>query len=133
MNGTRVMAAAALLLATGICIGALGAHALQKVLTGAQLKSLDTAVSYQQINALGLLLVGLLIRSQRDAAADAWLPRIAWALGMGVIFFSGGIYIMLAGAPRLLGLVTPLGGVLMIAAWGGLAWRLVRISAIPRR
>ena len=44
----------------------------------------------------------------------------------GIVCFSGGIYLMLAGAPRLLGLVTPLGGVLLIAAWSAFALGYLR-------
>ena len=120
MNPLRIMAVAALVVVTGIIVGALGSHALRAVLDAGQLHSLETAVQYQLVNGLGLFMLGLLARSH----ADAWLPRIALVLLAGVACFSGGIYIMLAGAPRTLGLVTPLGGVLMIAAWVGLAWRL---------
>ena len=123
MNPRRAMLVAALLIACGIIVGALGSHALQTVLSAGQLHSLDTAVDYQILNALGLFLIGLLAQSR----ADAWLPRICVLLAMGIVCFSGGIYVMLAGAPRPLGLVTPVGGVLMILAWAALAWRLARI------
>lgn len=120
------MLAAALLMAIGIAIGALGSHALREVLSSRQLESLDTAVDYQQLNALGLLLVGVLMRSM----ARNGLRLVAWMLVAGIICFSGGIYIMLAGAPRMLGLMTPLGGVLLIAAWLTLAWLLLEDSLI---
>jgi uncharacterized membrane protein YgdD (TMEM256/DUF423 family) len=121
MNARRSMAVAALLMVCGIVIGALASHALQNLLSATQLHALDTAVEYQLLNALGLFLIGLLAQ----ASADAWLPRIAMVLAAGIVCFSGGIYVMLAGAPRLLGLITPLGGVLMILAWAMLAWRLL--------
>ena len=90
-----------------------------------QLASLGTAVEYQLFNALGLLLVGLLMRTLPAAR----LRLIAWALLLGIICFSGGIYVMLAGAPRLLGYITPLGGVMLIIAWLALTielWRSTR-------
>lgn len=124
MNPARIMSLAALLVLSGIIVGALGSHALRAVLDAAQLHALETAVQYQLVNGLGLLLIGLLAR----AGVDGWLPRIALLLLAGVVCFSGGIYIMLAGAPAALGLVTPLGGVLMIAAWALLAWRLHKVS-----
>ena len=106
----------------------MGSHALRAVLDAAQLHSLETAVQYQLVNGLGLLAIGLLLRARQDE----WLPRIAWLLLAGVVCFSGGIYIMLAGAPRLLGLVTPLGRCDdEMGAWALLAWRLHRISASP--
>jgi uncharacterized membrane protein YgdD (TMEM256/DUF423 family) len=117
MESPRVLGIAGLFMASGIVVGALAAHALQKVLEPRQLDSLHTAVNYQLFNALGLLLVGVLMR-------DAQLPALRVVAGLliaGIVCFSGGIYIMLAGAPRLLGLITPLGGVLLMAAWGWFA------------
>lgn len=109
----RFLATAGALLAIATVVGALAAHALQRVLPPSQLDSLHTAVNYQFFNALGLLAVALLLRSEPRRA----LRIVAWLLIAGVVCFSGGIYIMLAGAPSLLGLVTPLGGILLIAAW----------------
>ena len=109
----RILASAGALLAIATGIGALGAHALQRVLSPAQLESLHTAVNYQFFHALGLLAVGLLLRSEPRRA----LRVVAWLLIAGIVCFSGGIYIMLAGAPSALGLVTPLGGMLLICAW----------------
>ncbi len=122
MKPERVMGIAALLMVIGIGIGALGSHALRAVLEPRQLESLDTAVDYQLLNALGLLLVGLLMKT----TVIAGLRGIALALIAGIVCFSGGIYLMLAGAPGLLGLVTPLGGVLLIGAWLALAIQLLR-------
>jgi uncharacterized membrane protein YgdD (TMEM256/DUF423 family) len=120
------MGIAAALLATGIGIGALGSHALRTVLAPRQLESLATAVEYQLLNALGLLLVGLLMKT----TVVAGLRLVALALMAGIVCFSGGIYLMLAGAPSLLGLVTPVGGVLLICAWSALAWQLLKVSLI---
>jgi uncharacterized membrane protein YgdD (TMEM256/DUF423 family) len=128
MNPWRLMSIAALVVLLGIVVGALGSHALRATLDATQLHALETAVQYQLVNGLGLFGIGLLARSH----ADAWLPRVGLLLLAGVACFSGGIYIMLAGAPRILGLVTPMGGLLMIAAWALLAWRLHKISVIPR-
>lgn len=113
MNGARVLGIAGVFMASGIVVGAMAAHALQKVLEPRQLESLHTAVNYQLINALGLLVVGLLLRATDTSA----LRVVASLLILGITCFSGGIYIMLAGAPRLLGLVTPMGGVLLIGGW----------------
>ncbi len=121
------MLVAALLIVTGILVGASGSHPLQGVLTASQLHALDTAVQYQLFNALGVLVIGMLAQTR----ADAWLPRIAWMLVLGIVFFSGGIYVMPAGAPRPLGFITPIGGVLMILAWAALVWRLARSPSLP--
>jgi uncharacterized membrane protein YgdD (TMEM256/DUF423 family) len=121
VKGQRAIAIGALLMGVGIGIGALGAHALRDVLTERQLQSLHTAVYYQVFNALALMLLGGWARDGYQGLA--WPLRL---LSAGVVLFSGSIYIMLAGAPRMLGLITPIGGVLLIAAWLMLAWRFFR-------
>ena len=122
MTARGVLGLAGALLATGMIVGASGAHALRGVLGERQLQSLDTAVDYQLVNALGLLLVGVLMRG----GGGQPLPRIAALLIAGILCFSGGIYLMLAGAPRPLALVTPLGGALLIFAWAWFAWTMLR-------
>lgn len=112
-DSRRFLAAGGALLAIATVIGALAAHALQARLAPAQLDTLHTAVNYQFFNSLGLLAVGLLARD----SDSRWLRASGALLIAGILGFSGGIYIMLAGAPRLLGLVTPFGGLLLIAAW----------------
>ncbi|MET0280562.1 MAG: DUF423 domain-containing protein [Steroidobacteraceae bacterium] len=112
MKSERVIAVGALLVAVGIGIGALGSHALRAVLAARQLESLGTAVQYQIFNGLGVVLVGALMRGG--------MARLHWPAGLiasGAVLFSGGIYLMLAGAPSWLGLVTPVGGVLLMAGW----------------
>ena len=122
MNATRVLGIAGLFMATGIVVGALASHALQKVLEARQLESLHTAVNYQLFNALGLLAIGLLMRAD-DLPA---LRVVSGLLIAGIFAFSGGIYLMLAGAPRMLGLVTPAGGILLIAGWAWFAVTMLR-------
>ena len=122
MNATRVLGIAGVLMAIGIVVGALAAHALQKVLEPRQLESLHTAVNYQLFNALGLLVIGVLMRGD-DLPA---LKTVAGLLVAGILCFSGGIYLMLAGAPKFLGLVTPVGGLFLIAAWGWFALAMFR-------
>ncbi len=112
MKSERVITAGAVLVAIGIGIGALGSHALRAVLAPRQLESLGTAVDYQIFNGLALIVLGALARS--GVTRLSW-P--VWLIGLGTACFSGGIYLMLLGAPRLLGLVTPVGGVLLIAGW----------------
>lgn len=121
MKGERAIAIGALLVAIGIGIGALGAHALRDVLGERELASLHTAVYYQIFNALALLLLG---GWARDGHKGLACPL--WLLAGGGVLFSGSIYLMLAGAPRPFGVLTPVGGVMLIVAWLMLAWRFFR-------
>ena len=121
MKANRVIATGALLVAIGIGIGALGAHALRDVLTARELEALHTAVYYQVFNALTLLLFGGWMRDGHGELA--WPVRL---IGIGVVLFSGSIYLLLAGASGPFGILTPIGGVLLICGWLMLAWKFFR-------
>ena len=124
MKSNRVLGIGALLMASGIVAGALAAHALREVLQPRQLESLHTAVNYQLFNALGLLVVGVLLRDPTVMATR--LRHVPALLITGIVCFSGSIYLLLADGPRWLGPVTPLGGVLLIAGWSLFALTLLR-------
>ena len=113
MDARRTLALAGALLALATVLGAFGAHALKAHLTQDRLQVYETAVRYHFFNALGLLAVGVLLRSM-----DSELLR--WSAGLllaGVVLFSGSLYLLTFGAPRPLGVVTPVGGLALIAGW----------------
>ena len=113
MTSARLLAAAGVLLALATAAGAFGAHALKGVLAAERLALWETAVRYQFLQALGLCAVALLLRG-----ADALALRLAAALLLaGIGLFCGSLYALALGAPRLLGALTPLGGLAWIAAW----------------
>lgn len=112
------LATGSLLAAGGVAAGAFGAHGLRAALDTNALGWWQTAVQYQLWHALGLLALGAL-RAQRSA-----LPALL--LCAGTVVFCGSLYAMALGAPRWLGAVTPVGGVLLIAGWLLLAWRVLR-------
>ena len=119
----RCIAAGALLMLLGVILGAFGAHALQRLLTLRQLSSYQTGVLYQQLHSLALILVGVIALL---TSASGWLSRAAVLFGVGILLFSGSIYLLTLGAPRALGIVTPVGGVCQMLAWLALAahaWR----------
>jgi len=109
------LAAGALLGATGVVLGAFGAHALAARLSESNLGVWDTAVSYQLTHALALLAVGILLRV--SAAGSTALTVAGWGFLVGVLLFSGSLYLLALGGPRLLGPVTPLGGVAFVLGW----------------
>lgn len=106
----------ALLAALGVALGAFGAHGLRDVLDMEALGWWQTAVQYQMWHATGLLAIAA-IRSVHTG-----LP--AGLLAAGTIIFAGSLYFMALTGVRWLGAVTPVGGLLMIAGWCLLAWRL---------
>jgi uncharacterized membrane protein YgdD (TMEM256/DUF423 family) len=125
------MAGALLALATAC--GAFGAHALKSQLTAERLQVWETAVRYHFFQALGLIGVGLTLRTLESGAAvlrTAAALRAAAALIVGgIILFSGSLYALALGAPRTLGVLTPLGGLAWITAWLLFAWGVWRAAA----
>ncbi|MBS0367432.1 MAG: DUF423 domain-containing protein [Proteobacteria bacterium] len=111
-----------MLLALATLCGALGAHGLREHLTPPHLVTWETAVRYQFYNSLGLLGVAI-VRERRDGRA---LRIVATLLVVGVVLFCGSLYALALGAPRWLGVCTPLGGVAWICAWGTLALGALR-------
>jgi uncharacterized membrane protein YgdD (TMEM256/DUF423 family) len=107
----------AALAALGVALGALGAHALKHSLAPEQLETFRTAVHYQMLHALGLILVGLVRRGH----ANAWIDRAAWTMLAGVLLFSGFLYAWIATGLRWLMYPVPVGGVALVVAWALLA------------
>ncbi len=113
---------AAVNMAIAVALGAFGAHGLEGRVSIQQLEWWHTATLYLFVHALGLLLVGLLIRLKYITQTTAWLLQI------GIIIFAGSLYAMTLGAPHWFGAITPIGGVLMIAGWLWLAVSAFRLK-----
>ncbi len=115
---------AAINMAIAVALGAFGAHGLKTMVSAQQLEWWQTATLYLFVHALGLLLVGVLIRLKCATQTTAWLLQI------GIFIFAGSLYAMTLGAPRWFGAITPIGGVLMIAGWLWLAVSTFRLGHI---
>jgi uncharacterized membrane protein YgdD (TMEM256/DUF423 family) len=111
-----------MLMALATAVGAMGTHRLKGTLSADAYAVLQTAVLYQFLHALGLLCVGLLLRGRVDRA----LAIASNLLLAGVLLFSGSLYALLCGAPRALGILTPIGGLCLIAGWCVAAVALLR-------
>ena len=118
----RVLSAAGVLLALATIAGALGAHTLKTHWPAQRLDVYDTAVRYQFYHALGLLGVGLALRTL-DVGA---LRAAALLIIAGIVLFSGSLYALTLGAPRVIGAVTPVGGLALIAGWLAFAYGIWR-------
>ena len=126
----RCIAAGAILMAVGVMLGAFGAHGLQGHLTPRQLASYQTGVHYHLLHAIGLLVVGIAAQLTAEGPQLRWSARL---MAAGIVFFSGSIYLMTAGAPRWLGMVAPIGGMSFMAAWALLAWHALTQSRARSR
>jgi uncharacterized membrane protein YgdD (TMEM256/DUF423 family) len=113
MDARKTLAVAGALIALATVLGAFGAHALKAHLSQDKLLVYETAVRYHFLHALGLLAIGVLLRS-----VDGELLRWSAALVLvGILLFSGSLYLLTFGAPRFVGIVTPIGGLALIAGW----------------
>lgn len=113
LAGSCILAGATLMV-LAILLGAFGAHLLQGQLEPGRLAAFRTGVLYQQIHALGLVVLGLVAALAPPSRALAWSARL---MLLGILLFSGSIYLMTAGLPRWLGAVTPVGGLSFMVAW----------------
>ncbi len=98
----------------GVALGAFGAHALKTRLAADMLAVYQTGVQYHLVHALGIVLAGILVQM---FPASKWLPIAGWMMTAGVIIFSGSLYALSVTGVRILGAITPLGGVALLAAW----------------
>ena len=113
MDARKTLAIAGALIALATALGAFGAHALKAHLSPDKLLVYETAVRYHFIHALGLLAIGVLLRSV-DGELLRWSAALVLA---GIILFSGSLYLLTFGAPRFVGIVTPVGGLALLAGW----------------
>ncbi|WP_322996060.1 DUF423 domain-containing protein [Castellaniella sp.] len=108
----------ALLLALGVAAGAFGAHGLRHLVVPELLETWRTAAQYQMLHGLGLLLLAVLWPQLAQSCAR-WAGRL---MLVGVLIFSGSLYLLVLTGTRVLGAITPIGGMLMISAWALIAW-----------
>jgi len=106
-----------------VALGAFGAHALKQTLAPELTATYETAVNYHFIHALGLLAVGLLALHLPASGTLRWAGIL---MAAGLLLFSGSLYALSLSGIRGLGVLTPVGGVALLAAWLLLAVAVVR-------
>ena len=122
----KIISSAAFFGMTSIILGAFGAHALKRMLTIDQLATFETGVKYQMYQALFLLFIGL-----TDQLTIKIKKVIVLFAIFGIILFSGSIYLLATMSIssidfKVIGFVTPIGGALLIAAWGILMFHFLK-------
>lgn len=118
-------------LGLAVVLGAFGAHALRTRLDAYSMGIWERAVFYHFVHALGLLVVPLIERAGAvSRAARTW---VCWLLLAGIVLFCGSLYALALTGVRILGAVTPLGGLSFIAAWFVLAAAILRKNTLSRR
>ena len=123
MNRTQLtIAIAAIFGLISVIAGAAGAHALRDTLDAGALSAFETAARFQMYHALALLAVGIL--SMR------WQTRIltisAVLFTLGILLFSGSLYILALSGIGIFGAIAPIGGISLMAGWASLALAALR-------
>lgn len=141
MSGNKWLTSGAVLAGLAVVFGAFAAHGLDQFLvdkygsapaktvagfeipaTYKYLQDFKTGAEYQMYHALGMIVVGLLLRTNPRRALEA----AGWCFLLGIVFFSGSLYALTLTGETKLGMVAPIGGTLFIVGWGILA-----IAACP--
>lgn len=106
--------------ASAVLLGALGAHALRMELSVRMLDVWETAVRFQFWHALALAVCALPARRSHAGQFSALF------FALGIVLFCGSLYALALGAPRVVGIVTPLGGIALVSGWIALGAALYR-------
>jgi uncharacterized membrane protein YgdD (TMEM256/DUF423 family) len=102
-----------------VALGAFGAHALRDRIEASLLANYQTGVSYMFYHTLALFIVVLALTRWPGSSQAVWA---GWLFVIGIVFFSGSLFLMAFTGMRWLGAITPIGGVAFIAGWLLLAW-----------
>lgn len=100
--------------AIGVVLGAFGAHGLRGQIEDRLMSAFETAVQYQLVHAVTLLLV-IVLANQLGRSMAFQVSAVAFMAG--ILFFSGSIYGLVLTSMKWLGPVTPLGGLCFIIGW----------------
>lgn len=97
-----------------VALGAFGAHGLEGKVPAKYLETWQTGVTYQMFHAVGILIIGVLLGNLPATSLLSWS---GWLMLIGIILFSGSLYVLTLTQISVLGAITPLGGVSFLVAW----------------
>jgi len=118
MNFRTTIITGSVFMALAVAFGAFGAHIVESMLTPDRFDVYQTAVQYHFYHALGLLFIGAISQHLSDSS---WLRWSGILLTVGIIIFSGSLYLLTLTDTGWLGAITPIGGVAFIGGWISLA------------
>jgi len=116
-----------LLLGSAFCmlsvvLGAFAAHGLKRYVSEYAIGIFKTASEYQMSHGLALIVVAVLMRWGINVSAAGWLFTV------GIVLFSGSLYLLALTGLKWLGPITPIGGVCLIAGWSVLLYKIAKHS-----
>lgn len=113
MNHKGILVSGAIFMALGVLIGAFGAHSLKSQLSPDMQQVYKTGVEYLFYHALGLMVIGL----TGFHLHSRWLLRAGILIILGIVLFSGSLFALAVSGVKLLGIITPFGGVSFVIGW----------------
>jgi uncharacterized membrane protein YgdD (TMEM256/DUF423 family) len=120
MERSPLVALGAINAALAVAAGAFAAHGLESRLEPSALKIFETAARYHMYHAIAMILAARLAR------------RAGWIFQAGIVIFSGSLYALALTDIKVLGAITPLGGLAFLAGWVWLAWTALTAPAAAR-
>jgi len=105
-----------------VALGAVGTHSLKTKLSADMLNIFEIGVRYQMYHALGLIAVAWATTRWPEANLNA----AGWAFIVGIVVFSGSLYLLSATDIRWFGAITPIGGLAFLIGWAILIWSIGR-------
>ena len=127
----RFLVLGSILAGSGVAAGAFGAHALKEILDAPMLQVFETATRYVMYHAFGLCIVSWAI----DRYPGQRLEKSGWLFILGILLFSGSLYVVSLAGIRWMGAVTPVGGLAFMIGWLLLGWGVWRNAShrVPGR
>jgi uncharacterized membrane protein YgdD (TMEM256/DUF423 family) len=114
----RILVIGAFMAGIGVAAGAFGAHGLRPILSEKMMTVFETGVRYHLVHAVAMLIAGL----SAHWFSHRIFVRAGWSFLLGILIFSGSLYILALTEIRTLGMLTPFGGLAFLVGWGLLAW-----------
>lgn len=105
-----------------VALGAFGAHGLEGKISDHMLKIWEKAVLYQMFHSVSLLVTGLLLFKANTGSA-VWA---GWAFFIGIILFSGSLYLYSTSGIKMLAMITPFGGISFLIGWIFLGYSVIK-------
>jgi uncharacterized membrane protein YgdD (TMEM256/DUF423 family) len=105
-----------------VALGAFGAHSLKNVLDEYGKSIYEKAVLYQMFHAMALFAAGMIQHLDKERS----FSMAGWGFFVGIILFSGSLYLLAVTGIRWLGAITPIGGVAFLFGWFWLAWGIIK-------
>lgn len=97
-----------------VALGAFGAHGLEGKIPQKYLETWQTGVQYQMFHSIGLIAAAFFLQHHPQAGQAVWA---GWLMLIGILLFSGSLYLLSVTQIKVLGAITPLGGVSFLIAW----------------